>query len=236
MLSKHGHIHHTKKEDNSSVTELDLLVEKELIATISALDPTVGFYGEEYGAQGNTERFWTIDPIDGTEAFIRGLPFCTNMLAYIDNGEVTVAVIYNFVLNEYYQAVRGKGTTLNGKRVQVSKRTIEHACVEFEIKHDNEQDRKTYFELPRFSTVKFSAAGFGFCQVASGRIEARVSYNAYGKIWDYAPGTLIVEEAGGTVANIGSSRYTYQNTNLIASNSVIHSDLQKYFKAKQIST
>lgn len=236
LLASHGNIPHTKKQDSTRVTALDLHVEKELKKCISSVDPTVGYYGEEFGPVGDSDRFWTIDPIDGTEAFIRGLPFCTNMLAYIENGEVVAAVIYNFVLDEYYQAIRGKGATLNGKPIHVSDRDITHACVEFEIKHVTEHDRALYFELPRFSTVKFSAAGFGFCQVASGRIEARVSYNAYGKIWDYAPGTLLVEEAGGEVANVGRNTYHYQNTNIIASNKIIHTDLQAYFKSKEIST
>jgi myo-inositol-1(or 4)-monophosphatase len=236
LLENHGTISHTKKSDNSSLTELDVLVEKELLTAIGAVDSTVGFYGEEFGQQGSSDRFWTIDPIDGTEAFIRGLPFCTNMLAYIENGEVVASVIYNFVLDEYYQAVRGEGATCNGQTILVSDRDMGHACVEFEIRQDAPMSRDLYFELPRFSMVKFSAAGFGFCQVARGRIEARLSYNAYGKIWDYAPGSLLVTEAGGIVANIGQLRYAYDNTNIIASNAKIHDNLQQYFKNKQLST
>ncbi len=236
LLANHGTIAHVKKADNSSLTELDMQVEKELIATIKSADSTVGFFGEEYGQQGSTDRFWTIDPIDGTEAFIRGLPFCTNMLAYIDHGEVQAAVIYNFVLDEYYQAIKGQGATCNGVPIHVSKRDISHACIEFEIRHTEQADRDMYFELPKFSTVKFSAAGFGFCQVARGSTEARVSYNAYGKIWDYAPGSLLVAEAGGIVANVGHDKYTYENRDLIASNAVVHGKLQEYFKHKKIST
>jgi len=236
LLANHGTIAHVKKADNSSLTELDMQVEKKLTATIKEVDSAVGFFGEEYGQQGNPDRFWTIDPIDGTEAFIRGLPFCTNTLAYIEDGEVQAAVIYNFVLDEYYQAIKGNGATCNGTPIHVSKRDISHACIEFEIRHTEQANRDMYFELPKFSMVKFSAAGFGFCQVARGRTEARVSYNAYGKIWDYAPGSLLVAEAGGIVANVGHDKYYYKNRDIIASNKKVHTNLQDYFKQKQLST
>lgn len=236
LLANHGVIAHVKKSDNSSLTELDMQVEKELIATIKSVDNSVGFFGEEFGQQGNTDRFWTIDPIDGTEAFIRGLPFCTNMLAYIEQGEVKASVIYNFVLDEYYQAVKGAGATCNGKPVHVSTRDISHACIEFEIRPTEQANINMYFEIPKFSMVKFSAAGFGFCQVARGSTEARISYNAYGKIWDYAPGSLLVAESGGIVANIGHNKYAYENRDLIASNANVHTDLQEYFNHNKIST
>ena len=236
LVASHGRISHTKKTDNSSLTELDLHVEKELKQTIAAVDPTVGFYGEEFGQEGNEERFWTIDPIDGTEAFIRGLPFCCNMLAYIESGEVVASVIYNFPLDDYYVAIRGKGSFCNDQPIHVSDRDISHACVEFEIRVADSTDQSIYFGIPRFSMVKFSAAGYGFCQVARGRTEARLSYHAYGKIWDYAPGTLLVEEAGGMVANIGQTKYSYHNSNIIASNATIHNDLHNFFNSIEISS
>jgi myo-inositol-1(or 4)-monophosphatase len=236
LLDAHGSISHTKKSDSTSLTELDILVEKELIRDIKKKDRQVGFYGEEFGQQGSKDRFWTIDPIDGTEAFIRGLPFCTNMLAYIENGEVLASVIYNFTLDKYYQAILGSGATCNDMPIKVSNRDISHACVEFEIRQDVVANRDIYFDIPRFSFVKFSAAGFGFCQVASGCTEARISYDAYGKIWDYAPGSLLVAEAGGIVTNIGKPVYSYENTNIIASNKVVHNDLQNYFNQKLLMT
>ncbi len=232
LLKNHGVIVHDKKEDASVVTELDKRVELELKNALRILDESIGFYGEEFGVEGNTETFWTIDPIDGTEAFIRGMPFCTNMLCLISDGEPQAALIYNFVLDELYTAIKDKGAYLNGIPIYVSSRNIKHACVEFEIKPTSFENREKYFAIPRYSNVKFAAAGFGFCLVASGRIEARVTYDSFGKIWDYAPGVLLVKEAGGYVSNIGTSEYDYKNLNLIASNKHVYNDLVEFFSTK----
>ena len=69
------------------------------------------------------------------------------------------------------------------------------------------------------------SAGFEYAMVASGKLDARISLDPYGKIWDFAPGSLLVAEAGGVVANIGSKGYDYRNFNFIAANPVIYKEL-----------
>ena len=66
--------------------------------------------------------------------------------------------------------------------------------------------------------LQMMTAGYEFVLVATGKIEARMCVDPYGKDYDYAPGSLLVSEAGGIVTNIGSSTYDYRNTNLIAGN------------------
>ena len=231
LLGNYGLISHDRKQDLSPVTRLDKQIENDLKNALKPLDESVGFYGEEFGEEGDKGTFWTIDPIDGTEAFVRGMPFCSNMLCLIEDGQPSAALIYNFVLDELYTAQRGKGAYLNGQPIKVSKRTIEHAAVEYECSLELAENRKGYIEIPRYGRYRFFAAGYGFTQVAKGAMEARVQYQPYGMIYDYAPGALLVQEAGGLVANIGSSTYNYKNINFIASNQQVHNQLQKAFKA-----
>lgn len=235
LMQHYGVIEHEKKQDNSSLTALDTHTEEVLRQAIDELGFDAGFYGEEFGISGNTDTFWTIDPIDGTEAFIRGMPFCSNMLCLISKGEIQASVIYNFPLDEMFIAIKGKGARCNGKRISVSDRGIEHASIEFEIRPITQKSNDIYFKLPRYSKVKFAAAGFGFCQVAKGAIEARIQYDGYGKLWDYAPGALLVQEAGGTVANIGKTEFDWHNLDFIASNRRVHGDLQEFFKNEVLS-
>lgn len=229
LLVSYGVIGHELKDDMSVVTELDRHVETELKVALRPLDLNVGFYSEEFGQEGSDETFWTIDPIDGTEAFIRGLPFCTNMLCLIRAGEAEASVIYNFVTDELYIAVKDKGATLNGRPIAVSARTIIQAGIEYETKTTVLENRVSYFDAPGYMRYAFACAGYGFCQVAKGAIEARIQNDAHGKIWDYAPGALLVSEAGGRVANINSNAYDYKNLNFIASNQLVFDDLMAHF-------
>jgi myo-inositol-1(or 4)-monophosphatase len=229
LLRSFGAVEHSLKSDLSVVTDLDKRVETQLKDALRPLDASVGFYGEEFGQEGSDKVFWTIDPIDGTEAFIRGMPFCTNMLCLISDGMPEASLIYNFVLDELFIAVKGKGATLNGIAISVSNRSLKHGAIEYETKAASLQNRESYFTAPTYMRYVFSVAGYGFCQVAKGAIEARIQNDAHGKIWDFAPGALLVKEAGGRVININSDSYDYKNLNFIASNQVVFDELMAHF-------
>jgi myo-inositol-1(or 4)-monophosphatase len=98
----------------SAVTELDRSTEQFLAERLHKLYPEIEFFGEESGGNDKASQFWLVDPIDGTGNFIRGLPFCTTMIALIQEGQPVFSVIYNFMTKEIYSAEKGKGATLNG--------------------------------------------------------------------------------------------------------------------------
>lgn len=61
--------------------------------------------------------------------------------------------------------------------------------------------------------------------VAAGKVDGRVTFEPYGNDYDFAPGSLLVEEAGGVVRNLGSDTYDYRNTDFIAANPIIYKEL-----------
>ena len=63
------------------------------------------------------------------------------------------------------------------------------------------------------------------CLIASGKIEGKVAKNSYGYDWDFAPGSLLIQEAGGVVTNLKSDTYDYKNTEFIAASKVAHDEL-----------
>ncbi len=210
----------------SIVTEVDIEVEKRISATLKVAYPDVVFVGEEVGGDRLAEKFWLMDPIDGTMHYARGMPFCTSMLALIDKGEVVFGAIYDFLGDKMYVAEKGKGAFCNDERIHVSERTIGSALVALETKtdvHDNEKLRKQLRE--RADIINTYSAGFEFIMVASGKFEARICVDPWGNDYDYAPGTLLVSEAGGRVANIGKNTYDYRDLNFIASNKPIFNEL-----------
>ncbi len=215
---KVGRIHDT-------ITELDLQIENYLKEKFYEVLPEIGFFGEEAGGE-KTDRFWLVDPIDGTLPFARGIPFCTTMVALIENGEVAFSAIYNFVTDTLFMAEKGKGAWENDTQIHVSDRPLKGALVKFETirevtTHDGFKDR-IYKQAIPFEIV---VSGYEFCLVASGKIDGRVCIDPYGKDFDFAPGALLVSEAGGIVTNIGSDKYDYRNTNLIAANKMVYKEI-----------
>lgn len=77
---------------------------------------------------------WLVDPIDGTAHFIRGIPFCTTMVALIEDNQVVMSVIHDIANNDTYWAIRGQGAYRNGERIYVSDRPLKQGLVSFETK------------------------------------------------------------------------------------------------------
>lgn len=226
MLLPHwGKIDGEKKElgEYSLVTKLDRDIEQYLTDGLKPLAPGVGFAGEESGGSRDQERFWLCDPIDGTLQFVRGLPFCTVQLALIEQGRVTFSVIYDFLNDIMYHATRGEGAFQNGERFHISQREPERAIVIFETRlFDVPENVKLASEISRrFHGMRSLVSGIEFVFVATGKVEARVCFDPWGKDYDYAAGSLLVEEAGGIVANVGSSSYDFRNTNMIAASPAV---------------
>ncbi|MBI4592373.1 inositol monophosphatase family protein [Candidatus Uhrbacteria bacterium] len=119
-------------EAHDLVTELDVAVEEYLRAELEKLYPEVLFVGEETGGDRSAPRKWLCDPIDGTVHFIRGNPFCTTMLALIEDGQVNMSFIYDFVGDVMYHAVRGQGAHRNGELIHVSTRALKGSFMGWE--------------------------------------------------------------------------------------------------------
>lgn len=228
LLPFYGNCNFKDKEgrENDVVTELDVSVEDFLRDRFIKLDSSYSFVGEENDGDRTANRFWLCDPIDGTAHFIRGLPFCTTMLALIEDGQVIASVIYDFVNDNMYYACMGEGAFCDGKPLFVSERPLQKAYLSWEVQYKKIENEKIVLDLLRCaSTFKSLNAGFEFAMVASGKLDGRICVNPYGKDYDYAPGTFLVQEAGGIVTNIGSDKYDYRDLNFIASNKNVHSNL-----------
>lgn len=228
LLPSWGNVEERTKNGNahSIVTDLDLKIERYLADALKKIEPGAEFAGEEFGGSRDTERFWLCDPIDGTAHFTRGLPFCSVMLALIEEGRVNFSCIYDFVNDQLYHALRGGGAFCNGLPIRVSDRPLSRAYVSFESRIDRPSNYEIQKRL-RASAVIFSSitAGYEFALVASGKLEGRICLDGWGNDWDFAPGTLLVEEAGGIVTNIGSHTYDFRNLNLIAANPLVYREL-----------
>ncbi len=228
LMPHYGKVEFSTKSDRAYdvVTELDVKVENFLREELSKIYPDITFVGEETGGDRTVAKKWLCDPIDGTALFIRGIPFCTTMLAYIEDGKVMFSVIYDFVSDTLYHAVRGGGAFAQGQPIHVSNRTLKQGYVAWETHIQKEENLKLHLALvERTSFFKMICAGYEFALVATGKLDGRMCFDPFGKDYDFAPGSLLVEEAGGIVANVGKSDYDYTNLNFLAVNPVIYQEL-----------
>lgn len=224
LLEGFGSAKATYKESTgaSALTKYDTGAEERIIDILHSFDPTIDILAEESGG-GVAERFWTIDPIDGTGNFVRGLPFCTTMISLIEEGVVTSAVINNFVTGEVFVAEKGKGAYRNWQQVYVSQRPLSIAYLSVES-----QDREFHDVMSGICNLTHViACGWEMANVACGKSEGRIMLRPWAKLWDIAPGSLLVSEAGGVVRNLGKNNDTILdgNFNLLATNQKVAEEL-----------
>lgn len=226
----YGNVESLSKGDGSSVagvvTELDRKTEKFLAVELGKFSTAIGFRGEEFGVHSEADTTWLVDPIDGTAHFIRGLPFCTTMVALIEKGEVVMSVIHDFVKDDTYWAIRNEGAYCNDRRISVSGRTLAQSLISFETRLEKPENYEKYLQVRRqagiISTIN---CGFEFAMIASGKLDGRIGLDPYGMDWDFAPGSLLVTEAGGVAANIGTNTYDYRNHDYLITNARVHAEL-----------
>jgi myo-inositol-1(or 4)-monophosphatase len=208
------------------VTYLDVQVEQFLSNILEKEYPEIGFVGEELGKRRSAKKLWIVDPIDGTSHFIRGIPFCTTMIALVDEGEVIFSIIYDFVRKDLYTAHKNAGAQLNGVPIHVSNRSLKEAYISAEIGLNQAKNVELFLLLnQRCKVLNTINNGFEFGLIASGKIDGRICVDPFGKDWDYAAGALLVSEAGGVVANISKKSYDYHDYNFLATNKMIYDEL-----------
>lgn len=231
LIKHYGNVESSTKSATGSnvtdiVTELDGQMEDQLADRLGKFDTSIGFRGEESGVRTKAGTTWLVDPIDGTSHFVRGIPFCTTMVALIEDGQVVLSVIHDFVNKDIYWAIKGQGAFKNDIPISVSQRPLNQSLVSFETHLEKPKNYQKYLEVRRKAGIIATInCGFEFAMIASGKLDGRIGLDPYGMDWDFAPGSLLVSEAGGVATNIGKTTYDYQNHDYLITNVRIHDEL-----------
>lgn len=186
------------------VSEADRQTEDVIKARILTAFPDDAFVGEETGAQNVDESrgTWVVDPIDGTQPFLLGLPAWCVSIAYVEDGKVQIGVIRDPVLDVTYAALRGHGATKNGQPMKASSATALNqgltglGC-----------SARTNAEDLGHMARELRAAGGMYHRIGSGALT--LAYVATGQLigyiemhinsWDCLAAILLIQEAGGVV-------------------------------------
>jgi histidinol phosphatase-like enzyme (inositol monophosphatase family) len=217
----------SKKSDGSFITIADREAEAFLRDRIRQRFPNDGVLGEEDGeSRGSSGRRWIVDPIDGTFAFVHGVPFYGVLIALEIDGESKVGVVNIPALDEVVYAAAGLGCFLNGQSTHVSSTTtLEEAlllCTNFNI-CERYGFGASIDELQRCAKSNRTWGDcYGYVLVATGRAE--VMLDPIMNVWDCAPLLPIIEEAGGTFTDWGGKR-TIAGGNSIATNGLLFDEV-----------
>lgn len=217
-----------RKQDGTPVTPADRAAERYLRAELKARFPRDAVIGEEEpDIAGGTDRVWIIDPIDGTKAFIRGVPLFSTLLAMYDSRGPAIGIIHMPALDQTVWAGRGRGCMLDGEPAGVNTNgMLSSSCVS--TSDIDGWDASTLCRLGSASAmVRTWGDGYGYSLVATGRIEAMVDPQV--ALWDIAAMPVIMEEAGGTYTSMNGEPYPQLDPDVefsaVASNGRIHAEL-----------
>jgi len=233
LSSRFGRINKIKaKGDRDLVTDIDLKAEGIIKSQIINNFPQDSIISEENPFEQRSEFKWIIDPLDGTHNYIHNIDIFGVSIALAYKDEVVMGVIYMPQEDELYFAQKKRGAYLNGKRISVSQRKIKETTMIFDssIRYQKNTMLKGLGRLidEVFNVRMFGSTVRGLSYVAEGKAEAEIEYND--KLWDFAAGLLLVEEAGGRVTDLSGKKWNIKTKGYIASNGRIHNQILKLIK------
>ena len=227
----------TFKAKKDLVTKYDVAVENYLKEKFTKKFKEFNIIAEESdNANVEFNNSIIIDPIDGTTNFVNGVPHTAISVGVYKNKKPYLAIVYNPILDELYEAKIGKGAFLNGKQLKVSvEADLQKALLAtgFPYTSGSSEDdlndvvKKIKDILPLCQDLRrLGSASIDLCLVARGTFEGYYEMNL--KPWDVSAGVLILSEAGGKITNINGDEYNlFEDKYIVATNGKIHDELIK---------
>ncbi len=215
------------KSDNTYVTEADYKIEEFIRGCIDREYPDHGFFGEEFGDSDDTFLKWCVDPIDGTEPFVYGLPTFGVLIALTCNLRPILGVIESPAMQQRWAGARGLVSTFQGEECQTnSKGSLAEAAV-FATSIDMfEDDEREVFNrvTAKARSRRFGADCYAYGLLASGLIDVVMESNM--KPYDMMALVPVVEGAGGIVTDWNGNPLSLKSSYriLATSNERIHEE------------
>jgi histidinol-phosphatase len=210
------------KADGSPVTAADRAAERVAREWIEERFPHDCIIGEEFGVtREGAARRWVMDPIDGTKAFMRGVPLWGTLVAICEGPDVLAGCAYFPAAGEIVCAARGEGTWWNDSKCRVSNVSDLSRAVLLttDIRIHDESLRDRWMQLVGSAAVGRTWGDcYGYLLIATGRAEAML--DPVMNEWDAAAVMPIIEEAGGVFTDLLGQR-TSTGGSVVATNAAL---------------
>jgi fructose-1,6-bisphosphatase/inositol monophosphatase family enzyme len=218
------------KPDNTTITKIDIELNHRFIVQVSEQFPGDSILGEEESRPiSDAEWTWVIDPLDGTNSFIMGMPLSTCCVALLRDGTPELGVLYDPFQDRLTYAQKGRGAFLNQQKITVSNATsLKHQFIHMDMLRTGN---------PRLVALREKLFHDGSKPISMDAIQNRIALTCAGRaagvvfslpsFWDVAAGYIIGTEAGAVVTDLHGmpQRYDQPTNGFILANPVLHPQL-----------
>jgi myo-inositol-1(or 4)-monophosphatase len=228
-----------KSSRHDLVTEVDKACQDIIATHLVGLFPESTLLGEETVAPGSeaaaeatlaadTRFLWVVDPIDGTQNFIRGVPFCAVSIGLVVAGEPVAGVIYDPLRDEMFYGAKDLAMQVDGVAAGVSNETsVEDAILASGFPNGTYR-KQNVRQVERFahsarSVRALGSAALHLAYVACGRIDGFFENDL--NAWDLCAGVVLVQAGGGRVTGTAGEPYNLALRHVVASNGLIHDEI-----------
>lgn len=212
------HLKTTKKSDQSPVTLADIAAHDVIVNGLQQLTPDIPILSEEdqqtapYEERRQWQRYWLIDPLDGTRGFIAGLPEFSVNIAFIENQVAIAGVIYGPVEQEmYYANLGGFAYKQHGRQPaqRIETRVIDWQQITVATGHFHNPKRLASLLAEQVPYQRLALnSSLKFCRLAEGLADVYPRFGPTSE-WDTAAGQCILESAGGSVVDLAGHSMLY---------------------------
>lgn len=235
-----------RKADGSMLSKADLAAQKAFECSLpEIIDAPV--LGEEMTSEKQhllwnsaQQGLWVLDPLDGTNNFVNGIPHFAVSVAYVQHSRAQLGVVYNPVSQECFSAVRGQGAWLNGTPLPLRcvPKSLREAVAGVEIRRLRPARLvNSINNFAPFGTLRsMGSSTLDWCYLAAGRYDIYVHGGQ--NLWDYAAGALIFEESGGLLTTLEgdsfwSGQHAFQRSVIAAGQPALFESWLKWIRNNQ---
>lgn len=224
-----------QKQGNDFATEVDLAIERQVVAELEAATG-IGVHGEEFGgAELDAPLVWVVDPIDGTFNYAAGSPMAAMLLGLLRDGEPVAGLTWLPFTGQRYTAIAGGPVYVNGvahpplrpARLSDSVVGIGTFNVDSRGRFPGPYRLGIFTELTRVcgKIRMHGSTGIDMAYVSAGILGAAVSYG--GRVWDHAAGVALVTAAGGVVTDLEGKPWTVETRSTVTAAPGAHEQLME---------
>lgn len=221
------------KKGNDFATEVDLAIERRVVAELTKLTG-IGVHGEEFGGESlDADLVWVLDPIDGTFNYAAGLPTAAILLGLLADGEPVLGLTWLPFTAQRYTSTVGGPVRCNGEALQQLEPTalsdsvvgIGTFNIESRGRYPGRYRSMVLEQLSReCSRLRMQGAtGIDLAYVAAGILGGAVSFGHH--IWDHAAGIALVRAAGGVVTDLAGEPWTATSPSALVAAPGVHEQM-----------
>ena len=234
-----GKIDYKLKGPSNLLTKADLESQNTVLGLLKQNFPEHDFLAEEDARRDTGSRWkWVLDPLDGTTNYAHGFPVACTTMALFKDGKPVLGGTYDPFRDEFFLAVKGKGATLNGKRLHVSSvPKLSSSLLLTGFAYDRAERGEFYcsffvdFIKISHDARRSGSAALDMAWIAAGRADGYWEFKLHP--WDVSAGRLLVEEAGGKVTDFSGRPWgavESYGAQTLASNGKLHNAMLAVIK------